>query len=99
MTLYFENRQGKMRKIARISDKLTVKEAKAEAIRHINAFCSERNFAIYYIRIWNTVRNGKPMTQFDVGSHIEFFFTDRIVYCPENELFESDVDNEMEENR
>lgn len=83
MILYFKNGMGKMRKIARISDKLEVNEARAVAIKEINKFCDERNFKIYYIRIWNTKVNGQPMTQFDVGSHTEFFYTDRIVFTEE----------------
>ena len=83
MILYFKDYRGKMRKVAKISDKLTAEEARSEAIKHINKFCEDRNFKIYYIRIWNTNCDGKPMTQFDVGSHTEFFYTDRIVYFPE----------------
>lgn len=83
MILYFKNSNGKMRKIARISDKLEINEARAAAIKEINKFCDERNFKIYYIRIWNTEVDGQPMTQFDVGSHSEFFYTDRVVFAKE----------------
>lgn len=84
MILYFKNSLGIMREIAQISDDLTVSQAKAEAIRHIHQFCDERNFKIYYIRIWNTEQDNKPMTKFDVGSHTEFFYTDRIVFNTDN---------------
>lgn len=40
-----------------------------EAMLQIRAFCAQRNFKIYYTRIWNA--DGK--TIFDVGSHTEFF--------------------------
>ena len=83
MILYFNDSRGKMRKIATISDNLTAEEARAEAVKHMNKFCEERNFKIYYIRVWNTEYDGKPMTKFDVGSHTEFFYTDRIVYFPD----------------
>lgn len=84
MILYFKNSRGIMREIAQISDDLTVSEARNEAIRHIYQFCDERNFKIYYVRIWNTEQDGKPMTKFDVGSHTEFFYTDRIVFDTES---------------
>lgn len=83
MILYFKNSNGKMRKIARISDKSEINDARAAAIKEINKFCDERNFKIYYIRIWNTEVDGQPMTQFDVGSHSEFFYTDRVVLAKE----------------
>lgn len=88
MNLYFKNSQGVMREIAQISDDLTTSKARAEAIRHIHRFCNERNFKIYYIRIWNTEQDNKPMTKFDVGSHTEFFYTDRIVFNTDNTVKE-----------
>lgn len=39
------------------------------AQQKIKKFCEERDFIIYYTRIWN--QEGK--TIFDVGSHSEFF--------------------------
>lgn len=44
-------------------------EILSEAMLHIKAFTAERNFKIYYTRIWNA--DGE--TIFDVGSHTEFF--------------------------
>lgn len=63
MKLYFENSNGVRRLIAEPS----TRDGALEAIR---TFCEERNFRIYYTRIWNTV-DGEC---FDVGSHSEFFY-------------------------
>lgn len=79
MTLFFQGSNGKMREVAKISDSLSVKEACKEAMEHIKKFCDERNFHIYYVRNWNTKVGETPMTCFDVGSHTEFFYTDRLV--------------------
>ena len=59
--------------------KKAIKEARKEAMEHIKKFCDERNFHIYYVRNWNTKVGETPMTCFDVGSHTEFFYTDRLV--------------------
>lgn len=80
MKLFFQNSQGKLRVIAEISDDLSIEEARAETMKHIRQFCDERHFTIYYTRVWNTTVDDKPMTMFDVGSHTEFFCTDRILY-------------------
>lgn len=79
MTLFFQSSNGKMREVAKISDSLSVKEARKEAMEHIKKFCDERNFHIYYVRNWNEKVGETPMTCFDVGSHTEFFYTDRLV--------------------
>jgi hypothetical protein len=63
MKLYFENSQGKERVIAEVKDE-------NEAFKEINKFCEERNFKIYYVRIWMV--DGRK--KFDVGSHSEFFW-------------------------
>ncbi|OUO16205.1 hypothetical protein [Flavonifractor sp. An4] len=66
---------GRTREIAKIYDydrdgrAKTDKEIRSEAMLHIRAFAAERNFKIYYVRIWN--KDG--VTVFDVGSHTEFF--------------------------
>ena len=73
MTLFFQGSNGKMREVAKISDNLSVKEARKEAMGHIKQFCDERNFHIYYVRNWNTKVGETP------GSHTEFFYTDRLV--------------------
>lgn len=83
MNLYFQNSQGKMRVIAKISDDISIEEARAEVATQIRKFCDQRHFKIYYTRVCNAVVDDIPMTQFDVGSHTEFFFTDRILYHPE----------------
>ena len=79
MTLFFQGSNGKMREVAKISDNLSVKEARKETMGHIKKFCDERNFHIYYVRNWNEKVGETPMTCFDVGSHTEFFYTDRLV--------------------
>jgi len=65
-----------MRKIAEISGDKTDSEKKADALSEIRKFCEERDYAIYYIRSWNTVQDEKPMTVFDAGSHTEFFYAE-----------------------
>lgn len=73
--LIFVGNRGNKKKIAFIKDLhdtgrlKTDQELMSEAGKLINAFCSERNFKIYYTRVWNS--DGK--TIFDVGSHTEFF--------------------------
>lgn len=63
------------REIAKINDlhndgtPKSDQEIMSEAQKLIHAFCDERNFKIYYVRVWNA--DGK--TVFDVGSHTEFF--------------------------
>lgn len=63
MKLYFENSN----RVRRLIAEPNTRDGAFEAIR---AFCEERNFKIYYTRIWNTV-DGEC---FDVGSHSEFFY-------------------------
>lgn len=75
MILYFKNGRGKVRRIGKIDGRMTAEKITAEIDRQIKAFCDERNFKIYYTRIWNEELRGKPMTKFDVGSHNEFFYT------------------------
>lgn len=62
MRLIFENSYGEERVIAE-------PQSENAAVEYIHRFCEERNFKIYYIRIWET--NGRK--HYDVGSHTEFF--------------------------
>ena len=66
MKLYFENSLGKRRIIAE-------PKTEQEASREIHKFCNDRNFKIYYTRIW---KNEEGLKVFDVGSHTEFFYLD-----------------------
>ena len=69
MELLFENSKGKKRKIA---EPTSYKEATNE----INKFLKEHNFESYYTRvIVNKERNG---LMFDVGSHTEFFYLEKV---------------------
>lgn len=63
MKLVFQNSQGHERTIADV-------ETADEAYSEIKNFCYERNFHIYYTRVW---QNGDGATVYDVGSHTEFF--------------------------
>lgn len=67
--LYFRDSRNQRRQIAAFECE------EAEALNHahktIHAFCEERNFRIYYSRIWNDPEYIR--TIFDVGSHTEFF--------------------------
>ena len=73
MTLWFENQFGESRQIAQCANK-------DEVYRAINDFIKQANkrkpkgvkpFKSYYVRTWE--QNGK--TWYDVGSHVEFFYT------------------------
>ena len=73
MTLWFENQFGDARQIAHC-------ETQDEVYRSIDEFIKQANerkpkgstpFKSYYIRTWK--QNGK--TWYDVGSHVEFFYT------------------------
>lgn len=77
MKLYFENASGEMREIAEVDDGLSQDEAVEAALHTIHAFCDERQFRIFYVREMDANRLGKPMLQFDVGSHAEFFFLEK----------------------
>lgn len=59
MKLYFRNSQAKFRAIANIDDKKPDKEIAKQIVAKINEFCSERNFKIYYTRIWHEECKGK----------------------------------------
>lgn len=66
MNLIFENSHGEERIIAN-------PKTEKEAIKEIYKFCEERNFKIYYVRIWES-NNRK---HYDVGSHTEFFHLEK----------------------
>ena len=67
--LLFYNSYGNAREIATFEDGMTDKEVRKAAFDEITKFCNERNFTIYYTRMWNAQGD----TIFDVGSHTEFF--------------------------
>lgn len=77
MKLYFRNSQAKFRAIANIDGRKPDKEIAKQIVAKINEFCNERNFKIYYTRIWHEECKGKQMTKFDVGSHTEFFYFEK----------------------
>lgn len=68
--LLFYNSYGNTREIAVFEDRMTDKEVREAAFNEITKFCNERNFTIYYTRLWN---NSEGDTIIDVGSHTEFF--------------------------
>lgn len=77
MTLWFQNSQGKERKIATVNNW-------AEVWKEIHKFIDECNshklkgeqpFKSYYTRAW-VEEDGR--TTIDVGSHTEFFKTDLV---------------------
>lgn len=79
MKLYFCNSRNQMRVIAEIAPEPTTRdEIYSAAMKEIRKFCSDRNFHIYYVRTWAEERDGVNMTVFDVGSHTEFFYADRV---------------------
>ena len=62
MKLVFQNSQGHERTIADV-------ETADEAYSEIKNFCNERDFHIYYTRVW---QNDDGATVY-VGSHVSFF--------------------------
>ena len=66
MKLYFENSRGEKRLIAE-------PQTEQEAMKVIKEFCDERDFKIYYTRMWKTPDGSQ---KYDVGSHTEFFILD-----------------------
>lgn len=79
MKLYFKDSHGEMRVIAEFDNGKTDKEYLEAAEKEIKRFCDERNFKIYYTRVWHEDRSGQKMTKFDVGSHTEFFYLDQAI--------------------
>ena len=75
MILYFKNSSGKMRRIEKIDGRKNRSEIAKEINNAIYDFCTNHNYKIYYVRIWDESYKGKLMTKFDVGSHTEFFYT------------------------
>ena len=73
MTLWFENRFGEARIIAKCANKDEVYRAIDNFIKQANAKKPKgaTPFKSYYIRTWE--QNDK--TWYDVGSHVEFFYT------------------------
>ena len=51
--LYFYNSFREAREIATFEDEMTDKEVREAAFNEITKFCNERNFTIYYTRLWN----------------------------------------------
>lgn len=74
MRLWFENSLGKAKVIAKIDGRKNKRAIQDEAFGHIKAYCDERYFKIWYIRIWEEEWRGRKATAFDVGSHTEFFY-------------------------
>lgn len=68
--LYFYNSYNESREIATFKDGLADEEVRKVAFEEITKFCNERNFKIYYTRMWNAPEGD---TIIDVGSHTEFF--------------------------
>lgn len=63
MKLVFQNSQGHERTIADV-------KTDDEAYSEIKKFCYERDFHIYYARVW---LDDDGATVYDVGSHVSFF--------------------------
>ena len=72
MKLYFFAYGRKPKRIAELPDD----SAWDAVLEKIADFCADNKYEIPYVRMWN--RDGE--TWFDVGSHTEFFYTDREVY-------------------
>lgn len=74
MKLYFESASGEMREIAELENDLSLDETVDDALYTLSAFCYKHQFHIFGVRVTEAHRLGRPMLQFDVGSHTEFFF-------------------------
>ena len=76
MTLWFENRFGEAKQIAHCENKDDVYRSIDDFIKQANARKPKGSvpFKSYYIRTWE--QGGK--TWYDVGSHVEFFYTTEI---------------------
>lgn len=69
MKVYFRNSNGKKILIGTVdNDK--------QAMKTIKSFCNEREFKIYYTRMWAD-KDIPYRTWVDVGSHTEFFIIDK----------------------
>lgn len=77
MKVFFKDSRGQMREIALLDSDLDKDKAMSAVMSEIKKFCDERNFKIYYTRVWCEEKDGIVMTKFDVGSHTEFFYVDR----------------------
>ena len=76
MVLYYANGCGKVTRIANIDGRMTGEKITSEIDRLIKAHCDRLNYKIPYTRILDVEFKGRLMTKFDVGSHVEFFYTD-----------------------
>ena len=69
MKVYFRNSNGKKILIGTVdNDK--------QAMKTIKSFCDEREFKIYYTRMWVDSDN-QNITWIDVGDHLCFFLIER----------------------
>ena len=66
MQLYFEDRYGRLRPVAKVE---TLKDANLE----IADFLDKYNYKSHYTRMWISEGEEKVYVTFDVGSHSEFF--------------------------
>lgn len=80
MKVYFCNCYDEMRLIGEVNEVgETSNEIFKAAMKIINQFLDERQYKSYYTRMWREDREGVPMTKFDVGSHSEFFYIDKLM--------------------
>lgn len=63
MKLVFQNSKGHERTIADV-------ETANDAYSEIKKFANERDFHIYYTRVW---QDDNGVTVYDIGSHVDFF--------------------------
>lgn len=69
MKVYFRNSNGKKILIGTVdNDK--------QAMKTIKSFCDEREFKIYYTRMWAD-KDNQNRTWIDVGDHLCFFIIEK----------------------
>lgn len=80
MKVYFCNCYDEMREIGEVKEVgETPNDIFKAAMQVINPFLEERRYKSYYTRYWREERDGVPMMKFDVGSHSEFFYIDKLM--------------------
>lgn len=77
MTLYFEDKNSKAKKIFEANENLSNEDQSKECYDEILRRCADMGYKVYYLRSWETVFQEKEAIKVDFGSHNEFFYVVR----------------------
>ena len=77
MTLYFEDKKSKAKKIFEANENLSNEDQSKECYDEILRRCDDMGYKVYYLRSWETVFQEKEAIKVDFGSHSEFFYVVR----------------------